>query len=382
VSQHERGTRQSIALALTFGLLAPSCLPDLDPARVAVLCRGGSPDGFLDPQEQCDDGNQQKGDGCDSSCQLECEAPAVLDEATRHCYLPLTGAGSAEEAAATCRSLGAALVTVRSAAEQDLLARTLLASASGPMLTAYRLNESSVVTATNPGGLEVHEAVPYPSILYAEPGILAVDPGAPGQCPGCFDGGLGAGWWQAGGALRIGLGPGGKFTAFDPGSGPVGAICERLPAGAPPNPCPGGPSCVGGATSQVQLGGRRYSYFASPASREDALARCADLGATLWIMRDEAERELVVRSLGLTATGTRTTWVGLRHGATGWASEGGAPLPSPLPWALEPTDAEAAAAPCAVLLTRSNSYALGLLLPAGCATLTDGAGSAFVCVGP
>lgn len=36
-------------------------------------------DGFLDPDEECDDGNNRNGDGCDASCFLELCGDTVLD---------------------------------------------------------------------------------------------------------------------------------------------------------------------------------------------------------------------------------------------------------------------------------------------------------------
>src|SRR4029077_18043681 len=49
------------------------CVPSTRPA--APACG----DGFLDPGEQCDDGNTHNGDGCNSSCMLESCGNGVVD---------------------------------------------------------------------------------------------------------------------------------------------------------------------------------------------------------------------------------------------------------------------------------------------------------------
>jgi cysteine-rich repeat protein len=48
--------------------LAPPLGPDLEPDLRNPNCGNGR----LDPREECDDGNASSGDGCDSSCRVEC----------------------------------------------------------------------------------------------------------------------------------------------------------------------------------------------------------------------------------------------------------------------------------------------------------------------
>ncbi len=73
------------------------------PQMVCLPSNGGAPrcgDGFLDPGEQCDDGNRVNGDGCSSTCTLESCGNGVVDagEACDHGALN----GSDECCAADC----------------------------------------------------------------------------------------------------------------------------------------------------------------------------------------------------------------------------------------------------------------------------------------
>lgn len=349
--------------------MVAACLPDLDPARFEVACQGALPDGFLDPGEACDDGNLVEEDGCDSACRVVCPPPAVLDGATGRCYFTV-GAASPDEASAVCRSRGAALLTLRSEDERRVIA-PLLSASPGLWLTAYRLVTGEISLPTRADGVTARAALPWPVILFGEPGILfraQLDPQP--SCPGCFSAGLEGVWWREDPArdLRLAIGPEGQMIAVDPAVPGVlaGALCERPLAATPPNPCPAGPTCPPGARGQIRLGGRVYTAFSPRSSWDEARSLCLQSGAELWVIDSETEREGVLRALGLVNQGEPYLWVGLRHEvASPWRWLGDAQ--PPIPWGLEPSGEDGKLL-CGVLPAQGNSFALGLVVPAPCAS--------------
>jgi cysteine-rich repeat protein len=69
-------------------------------------------DGFLDSNEECDDGNAVDGDGCDHLCQMECAKPAganavAKNPANQHCLALFTTKKNWSDAGSACLSLGA-----------------------------------------------------------------------------------------------------------------------------------------------------------------------------------------------------------------------------------------------------------------------------------
>ncbi|NUP13383.1 MAG: DUF4215 domain-containing protein [Polyangiaceae bacterium] len=70
---------------------------------------GGAPpacgDGTVDPTEACDDGNALAGDGC-ADCAIECEAAALQDPLTGHCYRLFAIATNQTLAEAGCEAWG------------------------------------------------------------------------------------------------------------------------------------------------------------------------------------------------------------------------------------------------------------------------------------
>lgn len=83
-------------------------------------------DGIVDPGEECDDANGEPGDGCDF-CFIECEAAAVKEPTTGHCYRVFAAALTWADAEANCKAWGGAmdlghLVSIGDAAEQQFVA--------------------------------------------------------------------------------------------------------------------------------------------------------------------------------------------------------------------------------------------------------------------
>ena len=390
------------------------CLPALDPQLLATSCLGDAPDGFLDPGEECDDGNTLDGDGCDTLCHVECAPPGVKRPGTNRCYLPVGpdppgSPATPERLRDLCHSsYHARLVTVRSAGERDFLAASVLASQPGLSLTAYQLTSLSrepvYSPAASPGSpscpaTSFLDAVPNPAILFQEPGVLAMpaDPGLSITCSGCFFNGLSPdGSWFVDQAYLT-LKADGGFHVYDPAApdAPLaGALCERLPAGKPRNGCPG-PSCPAGASAQIEIGASVYTYFYNPATWSDAEGNCASLGpgSHLWTIETEEERALVFDAFGAELVG-RLAWVGLRFAGGGWgwvdgvaSGDGGRPLL----WASDPGAAPVDSGDqtgCAAMATQSSfgSFAIGLLWPMPCAvdpcSSTGSPGQASICKSP
>jgi cysteine-rich repeat protein len=427
------------AAAASIALLGAACLNDLDPSIAANLCRGNLTDGALDAGEECDDGNDDGGDGCDRGCRVECPAGAFKDPANAHCYLPAR-ARSFGEADDVCRGRGplpTRPLTVRSAREAAFVRDVVYADrppGAKPLVrTAYAFGRATTPFTFRPasGAAPVEATLSFrqaaPSAFRAEPGLLAyytvaVPPVAaarpPGElrCSGCFgpvDGGDGAGaggagsdgeaWWGPATVAPDAVPP--KGLAFDPNRGafvPVdldrpdepGAfetLCERVPDSPPRNEgcAAGGAACAGAPSLRFTLGGSLYAYFDEALDGVAAAARCAGLGATLWIIDDEDERERVVRLLaaasapfarGWPAPARWGAWVGVVRAPGGgtWAWADGAPASAdrPVPWALEP--AEGSDAACGYVVLRgdaferteaapSEAFALGLVVATPCA---------------
>jgi cysteine-rich repeat protein len=80
-------------------------------------------DGVIGWMEECDDGNQTPGDGCDA-CKIECgPAPEVLDTASGHCFRFSTAgeAKSWDDARTSCTDWGGDLASLNSADELGLV---------------------------------------------------------------------------------------------------------------------------------------------------------------------------------------------------------------------------------------------------------------------
>jgi cysteine-rich repeat protein len=81
-------------------------------------------DGFLDGDEECDDGNAADGDGCDHLCQVECPAPpgsvaTYKDPQNHHCYSLFNDNKSWADSLAACTALGAGYHAARLRSVED-----------------------------------------------------------------------------------------------------------------------------------------------------------------------------------------------------------------------------------------------------------------------
>lgn len=82
-------------------------------------------DGKIDPTEECDDGNLIDGDGC-TTCVIDCEAVAVKDATTGHCYRFYADAKTWPLAEGDCEAWGGAaglghLASIENANEQAIV---------------------------------------------------------------------------------------------------------------------------------------------------------------------------------------------------------------------------------------------------------------------
>lgn len=83
-------------------------------------------DGFIDVDEECDDGNSEVDDGC-ASCVVECDPQDVKDPTTHHCYHFVSLKAHWQAAEHDCVVWGGSsglghLVSIQSAEEQKLVA--------------------------------------------------------------------------------------------------------------------------------------------------------------------------------------------------------------------------------------------------------------------
>jgi cysteine-rich repeat protein len=80
----------SAALALVFLMSTPTASRAL-----TNLCSGGSPNGVIDPNEQCDDNNPNNIDDCTNDCTISVCGDGTLH--TQHSSPPVAGAGALEQ---------------------------------------------------------------------------------------------------------------------------------------------------------------------------------------------------------------------------------------------------------------------------------------------
>lgn len=418
------------AVVASIALLGASCLNELEPSIASNLCRGNVPDGVLDSGEECDDANGDAGDGCDLGCRVTCPADGFKDPVNAHCYLPVPAlAGSLAGAEDLCRSTSGALptrlLTVRSRREADFL-RDVVYGGRPPgerplVRTGYSFGLATLQLDVAPFVVrELNFRQAAPSTFRAEPGLLAYytqgaanspeaksDRPTPEQpCTGCYgrvevaQNADGEAWWGA----RALTEPPDQGLAFDaerdvfapvsldqPDGPGLETLCERVPNSPPRNE--GCADCPGGPRLRFRLGPSIYSYFDEALTWADADARCRSLGATLWIINDEDERERVVRLL---APGSAPSppptpsgptwpiptrwglWVGATTGPDGvWLWSDGTPAVGDhaVPWALEPIPswntncgyvALRGDAFSLVEAASSDVFAVGLVIPSNC----------------
>ncbi|MFO0660055.1 MAG: DUF4215 domain-containing protein [Polyangiaceae bacterium] len=339
-------------------------------------CRGGAADGTIDDDEQCDDGNGSDGDGCDLGCHIECASPWVLDATTSHCYQVIEATSSASDAAARCASLlgGSRLLTVHSQAELDTLLSKVIPGHDGPFRTAYLMNLGEIsLVATKPDAV-VEQAVPDGANPAREPGILArpeIDTITLECVAGCFSTLPSNGsWWSDRGRLVLDK-TGVMLPVSADDTQVMAAICERAPAIATRFDDRGEPL-------PLRLRGSTYVFSSDEKSYAEAESDCESRQGTLLVLdgsdgspiEAEREREDVMRYLGqLGPLVGDSIWVGLKPdvatATVSWVT-GAMSERDKLPWGDNPRYYRGPDRECAQLVTTSTSYALGLLLPASC----------------
>ncbi|MCU0681730.1 MAG: hypothetical protein MUF34_05650 [Polyangiaceae bacterium] len=434
--------RAAVASIAAFTLLGAACLNELEPSIAQNLCRGNLPDGVLDPGEECDTRSFSPGDGCSPSCRVECPPPPAgfKDPRTAHCYYfpprpSLSHIQADNECVRSGGSLLTRLATLRSEREAAFVRDALAAASPGgatPVRTAYVFGRSSfqfpypLLPGTPPvdATLDFRQAAP-PS-FQAEPGLLAYytvtvpfvfdgRPAGEALCSGCYgavEAGAGAAaggeqWWGPvdDQAIPNPEGVPAKALSFDPSTGLFSALelsrpdaagslatlCERVPDSMPRNECAGGEAaCPDGPSLRFRLGASTYAYFDEALGAAAAAARCSAIGAHLWIIDDEDERERVVRLLAANSAPISPTWpipsrwsawVGVSKQAGAWTWADGAPADAarPVPWALEPNADWGVG--CGYVMLRgsgfnrveaapSEVFAVGLVIPSSCSPST------------
>jgi cysteine-rich repeat protein len=89
----------------------------------------GCGDGIIVAPEQCDDGGQAPGDGCDAACLVECAPPGLLDLITHHCYRFDAGLTDWAKAKVDCEmDFGGYLTALTSQGELDAVSAWVFAS--------------------------------------------------------------------------------------------------------------------------------------------------------------------------------------------------------------------------------------------------------------
>jgi cysteine-rich repeat protein len=126
----------SFAFAASDGALSATAAVAI--TVVASVCGNGVREGV---HEECDDGNAQASDGCESTCRLTCGSGtgadrATVDAASGHCFAAYDGTGgSYQQAAALCASAGGHLASITSAGE-DAAAFAAVRAGDTPWLGA------------------------------------------------------------------------------------------------------------------------------------------------------------------------------------------------------------------------------------------------------
>jgi cysteine-rich repeat protein len=107
---------------------------DCEEAACAAQCNTCG-DGRVDPLEECDDGNDVPGDGCDPGCTFSCGAGRVsdrrgFDPATGHCYLSFIETRDVISANEQCMTLGGYLAVPDEPVEDGIIRAAAIGPAS------------------------------------------------------------------------------------------------------------------------------------------------------------------------------------------------------------------------------------------------------------
>lgn len=290
------------------------CLPSLDPALLQEdastgRCVGGTPNGALDPDEPCDDGNLIEGDGCTAGCELACDG--MVDPQTGTCYFIGSPDIEPVNANSRCEGFGGGAVplTIRSDRERDSvnawLEETSLTRVLAGLYADANLRTWRSTNSDQPGWSE--------------------DP----PCPGCYA------FWaegepqtteirhvavmdrQDGWRWRVGS----RFDRY-------GLVCERPRPGRPVDLC-SLPDCDPANTSEFVVGTWRYRVREVSAIALTAQTDCRDWKGNLVPIESEQEREMLTRF----AHASRF-WIGLyRQSEQPWEWVDGVSTDQrPIPW--------------------------------------------------
>jgi hypothetical protein len=321
---------------LVAGALVWACLPAL--TLTEASSDAGEPfcgDGVISPAlgEECDPGPDASPAvlAVCGKCKVLCSAPQFEDSVSHHCYLPLTGNWTLQDAGAACEKSASAHV-VRFVSENEV---SLVDQQPG---TTYwvGLMQSSLVDSGRW----------YPSEETLEPGWTAA-------CPGCFA-------QVDAGATQIPevpvIGDAGhierRCVEAQPGSSnplwmqatctdTIGALCEREPVGTHTYVCPQG-ACFTVAATWSE---KSYVLLAAPSSASAAPGACASIDAGLVVFESREEREQVGDEIGRQSVldAGSDFWIGLSQGDAGvwkWARPDAGLKPQP--WGIGEPNADAA----------------------------------------
>jgi cysteine-rich repeat protein len=181
---------------------------------VGVAC---DHDGFIDPNEQCDDGNMLDGDGCSAHCKVECAIPAgseafaaFVDPLTNLCYL-MGPNRTWQESLDQCGKLGPgfSLAKVKTEASFGFLI-------SRPEVGGQAWVDGSDIKTEGKFVFSDGSPVPFPGGIYP---WRAGEPNNTGNNEDCAE------------ILLFGSTPKGKFLNDAPCDEHHDYICERPPAG-------------------------------------------------------------------------------------------------------------------------------------------------------
>ena len=294
------------------------CAAGSNCAGKTYKCKNGFANGVIEEGEQCDDGNGTNGDGCDIGCKMECTAPWVLNPETNHCYLVLQDTESATAASALCTAQlgGARLVTIRSDSEKQFLQENVLKGRKGPFRTAYIMNIGFEILADSTNVMQLLQAVPEGANPWREPGIFAgaVDVTGDYQCTGCYYSQLappqpsGAPWWIENGRLVFDPNQGALLPQEPDSTEKRDAICERKPVFAAPISEQGQPLIYKYGATQILYVSKPVIYKEAEAECQkqfngDSRARVINLSAHDGSEKAEQKREAMMQYVGLLGPG-------------------------------------------------------------------------------
>ena len=306
------------AAAVGGALVVGACVPDL---QVTALPGNPPPpacgNGFVDlaAGEACDPG-EAGAPGCTSACAIDCGDGGFLDEVTGHCYFAL---GNANYGGATsgCDLQNAHLVTFVSRDELAAVAAWSAQRSDAAIWVGMRNDP-------NAGWIPVQEV--------DEPGFTP-------SCSGCFASADDAGAFpqpsEAGApCIQVASATPTALWQRVPCTISRRTVCEREPPGSLSHGC-NGVICI---DLRRTAGAKKYVYFRTPSTPEDASKLCREFHVgSLVLLDSREEREELWAELAKIDENAKQVWIGLaRDGDAGgeWRWDDGASVDGgrPTPW--------------------------------------------------